>query len=198
MKKLIYVLGVLTFGIFTSSAAADSMMVRAGIVNSSGDATYEIVDGDYTSPEFDYDESGFEISLVGGVDTSEGFDFRPALTFQKIDTTIGLGSNDEDFASAMSLLGEFEFVYTINKYISPLVGFSGGLDYVDVDVENAEDGYGVQFGFFLGVSGEIYEGFGYYAKYAKVSKLTYFRDGDEDIIVDASITPIKFGISYMF
>ena len=195
MRKMIYALVLL----FTMSVQvfADTSAIRVGMLKSGDiDVTVEDVDDEYPKFEDTYTdgEDGWEISYVGGLDTTEGFDFRPVFTFQSVEI---------DSASTMTILGEFEFAYNINKYISPFIGFNGGLGYVDFDSDvNIDNTVRYQFGLFIGVCGEIYKGFGYYAKYESSANGMYnnFDTGtdDIDVITTQTSTPMRFGVSYTF
>ncbi len=188
MKKMASIL--LLLGIMNVQLFAD-MGIRVGMIKSGDiEVTVEDIDSDYeTTYTDDNGEDGWEISLIGGIDKSNGFDFRPVLTFQSVEI--------ED-VSTMSLLCEFEFAYNINRYISPFIGFNGGVGYIDFDSEDISNTARYQFGLFVGVSGEIYSDFGYYAKYEMSRNGWYQGYDDADLLITEALSPMRFGLSYTF
>jgi len=176
--------------------------LRVGMINSGGTYTIEDSDGD-ESPEYNLYDGGFEISLVSGIDKSPGFDFRSALTFQKLDGVLKMDyyGGEEDIADTSTMLfsGEFEFAYVVNEYVTPFIGFSGGLGVTDVsaDGEESEDNLLTsQLGAFVGVSGDFHENFGYYVKIGMAVRV--FTLDDYDYLVKESLNPINIGLSYTF
>ncbi len=174
--------------------------LRVGMIKSGGTYIFEDDDG-HESPEFNLDDDGFEISLVSGIDKSPGFDFRSALTFQKLDGVLKVENNGHEYdaidTSTMLLLGDFEFAFNVNKFLTPFVGFSGGIGLTDFssDYSEEEESYLTsQLGAFVGVSGDIFEDFGYYAKFGMAIRYIMADDGT----IKESLNPMQIGVSYTF
>ncbi len=178
-----------------------SSKIRVGLVHSA-DLKFTLDDG-YVKHKGTYPnpENGFELSYVtgiesyiSGVESPSGFDFRPVLTFQYV--------SSKDYASTASLLGEFEFAYNLHKYANPFIGFNGGFGYVSIDDSNIDSTLNYQFGLFIGVSGEVYEDFGYYLKLEGSTKGMFITEDDgsdsRDWVVRTTSWPLRFGASYAF
>lgn len=191
MKKiLLSTVTVLLLG--GSTLSAEDFQVRLGMSTTSGTYTVEDAAGN-TSQDIDLNNgSGFEVSLVSGVDKSEGFDFRSALTLQSNDIQLGTGANTSD----IMLLGEFEFAYNINEYISPFIGFYGGIGLTDIPDTDESGLLTYDLGFLVGVSGAIYEDFGYYAKYTVGTK--GYNVANDTLGVRQNPSSMKLGVSYTF
>ncbi len=175
-----------------TTLSAEDVQVRLGVSASTGTATIENTSNN-TTATFDLkDGSGFEVSLVTGVDKEDGFDFRPALTLQSNDVTIGAGLDTSD----IMLLGEFEFAYNINEYISPFIGFYGGIGATDLPAINESGLLTYDLGLLIGISGEVYKDLGYYAKYSIGTKGYNFSDSSGGI--RENLNSMKVGVSYTF
>ena len=172
--------------------SAEDTQIRLGISTISGTATFEDAYGN-TSQDFDLnDGSGLEVSFVFGVNKSDGFDFRSALTLQSNEVTIGRNLDTSD----IMLLGEYELAYKINEYITPFVGFYGGVGATDIPDVDETGLLTYDLGFLLGVSGEIYKDLGYYAKYSIGMK--GYNSEDDVVGIRQNPTSMKFGVSYTF
>jgi len=203
MLKKVLSAALLVSSLGTGLMAADDAnhwMVRVGYIDATS-GTYNVEDTNgYTTSDKDMTNSGFEISVLSGVDKGPGFDFRSGLTFQYSTGTLDGGYWSDVDETNMYVLGEFEFAYNVNEYISPIVGFNGGLGgskYDDGDYQ-----LGAELGAFIGVNGDFYGKFGYYLKYG-YSLRKVFDTNDGDSITDADIltaelTPLTFGVSYTF
>jgi hypothetical protein len=176
----------------------DYWQLRIGMIGGSG--TYflknlygmQSEDGDINSA------SGYEFSLVSDKSNQIGFDYRSVLTLQFNDWT---NQFDKDFSDIM-FLGEGELAYNINKYVSPFIGYYGGIG--ATDASTAYDSYfdsssqiTYDLGFFAGVSGNIYEDFDYYAKYNFFSTKG-FNVNNDTIGYRMSPTTLRIGVSYTF
>lgn len=194
-KRLLSTVAVLFLA--GSTLNAESIQVRLGMSTISGTNTLKGANGS-TSPAYDLkDGSGLEVSLVSGVDKNEGFDFRSALTLQSNNITRGTDNNNLNYkTSDIMLLGEFEFAYNINKYISPFVGFYGGVGVTKIPAKDESNLLTYDLGLSIGASGEIYQNFGYYAKYTAGMK--GYNVDDNTVGVRLKPTSIKVGLSYTF
>ncbi len=185
------------------SLSSSNTVIRIGFLDGSGthyaQYTDTATDEELDTPKYDLDESGFEVSLMFGLDENEGFDFRPGFTIQSTESENDLGGT----VSNIALLAEFEFAYKINPYITPLVGFNAGIGMSsdDLDTEQ-EDLFALQGGLFVGVHGDIYNDFGYYVKYTLSKRAIVLNDIDDSNVEDAidkqTVSPITFGLSYTF
>lgn len=167
---------------------------RLGKINLTGKYLVENLEDFTTSSISDLEQKGWEFSIVGGVDTRKGFDFRPMMTFQ----WFNIIKSGDNMASNMMMLGEFEFVYNINQYFAPLVGFNTGVGITDFKEQNTDAGYGAQFALFLGISGEVYKHFGYYVKVLATKKTSYFTHEETNMYMTGDIISAKYGLSYKF
>lgn len=171
--------------------------VRVGFATTSG--TYHLEDG-YGNTSIDYDinsASSFEVSLVGGRKYAEGLNYRDVLTLQFNKWS----SRGADFSDTM-FLGEGEVAYNINKYLSPFAGWYGGVgitDATDTSSANYDNSSQLTYdlGLFVGISGDVYKGIGYYAKYNFYSWKGFDID-DNTIGVRMSPTSLRAGVSYTF
>ncbi|MEA1983392.1 MAG: hypothetical protein U9N39_07600 [Campylobacterota bacterium] len=169
--------------------------LRFGLISSSGTFNFEhTVYGE--SPEYDLEGSGFEVSLVGGVERSTGFDYRSALTFQMNDIDLKKYGSTQDETSDMMLLGEYEFAYNINQYLSPFIGFYGGIGLTDMPSRDESSCFTYDIGWQVGLSGALYGGFGYYVKHT--SGYRGYNIADGDMFVAQDVTTMKYGISFAF
>lgn len=100
------------------------------------------------------------------------------------------------FSNASQFLGEFEFAYNINRYISPFVGFYGGIGVTNIPLTDESNLLTYDLGLSVGASGEIYQNFGYYAKYTTGMKGYNIRDNT--LGVRQTPTSVKVGLSYTF
>ena len=191
MKKiLLSTVAVLLLG--GSTLSAEDFQVRLGMSTTSGTYTVEDAVGN-TSQDIDLKNgSGFEVSLISGVDKREGFNLRSALTLQSNDIQLGTGYNTSD----IMLLGEFEFAYNINEYINPFIGFYGGIGLTDVPDADESGLLTYDLGLLIGISGAIYEAFGYYAKYTIGIK--GYNVADDTIGIRQNPSSMKLGVSYTF
>jgi len=188
-KRLLSTTAILLLA--SATLSAEDTQVIVGMTSISGTMNLEDASG-YTTPDYDMSGSGFEVSIVGGVDKNEGFDFRPVLTLQSNKTTY----NSTVDASDIMLLGEFEFAYNINEYISPFVGFYGGVGSTNIPDWDESGCVTADLGLLVGISGAISEDFGYYGKYTVGSKI--YNIADDTIGVRTNPSTIKVGISYTF
>ena len=190
MKKvLLSTATVLMLG--ASMLSAEDFQVRVGMTSISGTMNLEDASGS-TTPDYDMSGSGFEVSIVGGVDKNEGFDFRPVFTFQSNKTTYNSNIDSSD----IMFLGEFEFAYNINEYASPFVGFYGGVGSTDIPDWDESGCLTADLGLLVGISGAIHEDFGYYGKYTVGSKI--YNIVDDTLGVRTTPSTIKIGVSYTF
>ena len=188
-KILLSTVAVLMLG--ASTLNAEDAQVRVGVTSISGTMNLEDEYGN-TTPDFDMSGSGFEVSFVGGVDKAEGFDFRPVLTLQSNKTTYDSTVD----ASDIMLLGEFEFAYNINEYASPFIGFYGGIGSTSIPDFDESRHTTADLGLLVGISGAIYEDFGYYGKYRIGSKI--YNVADDTVGVRTTPSTITVGVSYTF
>lgn len=142
--------------------------------------------------DFDMSGTGFEVSVVGGVDKNKGFDFRPVLTLQSNNIEL----NNAVDSSDIMLVGEFEFAYNINEYLSPFVGLYGGVGSTSIPDADESGLLTYDLGFLVGVSGAIYKDFGYYAKYTAGMK--GYNVENDTVGIRQSPSSIKIGVSYTF
>ncbi len=171
------------------SSSVSSTVIRLGLANS-GDIDYTVTndDGDEIFSGTSTDsEDGWDVSVIFGVDSSEGFDYRGGFTLQSL---------DESSVSTMAVLGECEWAYNVNQYVSPFIGFNAGLGSIDVD--DASPSF--HFGFFAGISGDVYENFGYYIKLESSGKGYILSSDyeDSDLMVVTSKVLTRLGVSYRF
>lgn len=164
---------------------------RIGILSSSG--TYLVEDSNGNeSPEFDLDESGFEIAYGSHIDENPGFDYRSFLRFQYSSPEFrGIFEG-----TTMMLHGDHEWAYKINQYITPFIGFNGGLGATEFD--DSDDGWylTVQLGLFAGVNGNITDKLGYYIRYGKAIQM--IADFENEEIIREGLSPLSLGVSYTF
>lgn len=187
-KRLLSIAVVLLSG--GSTLSAEDSQVRLGISSISG-TVHTVNASGYTSPYYNIDGSGFEVSLVSGVDKREGFYLRPVLTIQSNDTSIeGISSSD------IMLLGEFEFAYNINEDVSPFIGFYGGIGMTDIPVLNESGRLTYDLGLLIGVNGTLNQDFGYYAKYT--AGIKGYNIQNNTLGVRQSLSSMKLGVSYTF
>lgn len=170
------------------------MMFRVGKIDLTGRYSVENLESLITTTVSDIEQKGWELSIVGGVDTRTGFDFRPMITFQWFDIT----KSGNNMASNMMLLGEFEFAYNLNQYFSSFIGFNAGVGITDFKDQETDAGYGAQFSFFIGLSGEVYKQLGYYTKLSATKKTSYFTYKDVNKYMSSNLVSIKYGLSYKF
>jgi hypothetical protein len=176
----------------------DYWQLRIGMMSGSG--TYIIKNG-YGIQSEDRainSASGYEFSLIGDKSNQIGFDYKSVLTLQFNDWT---SKFDKDFSDTM-FLGEGELAYNINKYVSPFIGYYGGVGITDSSAaydsySNSSSQITYDIGFFAGVSGNIYESLGYYAKYNFFSTKGFNINGNM-IGYRMSPTTIRVGVSYTF
>ena len=94
------------------------------------------------------------------------------------------------------LLSEVEFAYNINEYISPFVGFYGGIGLTTIPDINEDNLLTYDLSLLLGVSGMIYKDFGYYAKFTVGIK--GYNVADNTLGVRQKPQSMKIGVSYTF
>lgn len=180
----------------------DHRQLRIGMLSGSG--IYHLKDGsgNHSSNINMKSASGYEFSLVSGKSNQKGFDLRSVLTLQFNSWNNGYVTDVSD----IMFLGGGEFAYNINKYISPFIGYYGGIGvadagsdtnyYTGANYDNSSQ-LAYDLGLFAGVSGEFYESLGYYAKYNFYSYKGFNID-ENTIGVRMSPTTLKIGISYTF
>lgn len=174
----------------------DHYQVRVGMLATSG--TYNVVDNNgNTSSDYNIENgSGFELSLVSGKKYAQGIDFRTALTLQFNSWSTPFGADISD----TMFLGAGEIAYNINKYLSPFFGYYGGIGISNVSDNSAYDNSSqltYDLGLSVGISGDVYKNFGYYAKYNFVGWKGFNID-DNTRGIRMSPTSLKVGISYTF
>lgn len=200
-KRLLSTVAVLFLAGSTLNAA-EALQVRLGMSNTSGTYALEDADGVIRSALDLKDGSGFEASLVAGVDRNDGFDFRIGLTLQSNNITVGLpqyyytGYLKASETSDIMFLGEYEFAYNINKYISPFIGIYGGIGLTKIPEINESNLLTYDLGALIGISGEIYQNLGYYAKYTTGMK--GYNIGENTVGIRQRPTSVKVGLSYTF
>jgi hypothetical protein len=170
------------------------MMFRIGKINLTGKYSLENLETSETKSIDDIEQEGWEFSIVGGVDTRKGFDFKPVVTLQ----WFKIIKSGDNMASNMSLLGEFEFAYNFNKYFSPFIGFNAGVGITDFNDDVTDAGYGAQFSVFSGINGYFYNNYGYYIKLSAAKKTSYFTYQDINHYMSSNLLAIKYGLSYRF
>lgn len=167
--------------------------LRVGYKSANGTFKNEInsdtIDGDV-------EETGYELSFVVGTNRAKGFDFRPILTLQY---STGNLNNVTD-STALLFLGAFEFAYNINQFISPFIGFNGGIG--NETFQNKQAGskkyslFAVQVDPFVGVSGDFIEHFGYYVKYGALYR--NHAQTDDGQFISLFMNDLTIGLSYKF
>jgi|GEM_PF-4445626 len=174
-----------------ATLSAEDFQVRLGMSSTSG--TFHIEDSyDNQSPDYDISGTGFEVSIVAGTTKKPGFNLRPVLTLQS--NSIKL--DDAIDTSDIMFLGEFELAYNINEYVNPFVGFYGGIGSTSISDLDESGLLTYDLGFLAGVSGAIYEDFGYYAKYTYGMK--GYNIADDTLGIRQNPSTIKLGVSYAF
>jgi len=175
-------------------ATPSRMMLRIAKINITGRYSLENLETYVTETVDDIEVDGISLSLVGGVSSNIGFDFRPLVTLQ----LLHIIESGDDLASNMTLLGEFEFAYNINNYFSPFIGFNAGVGITDFDNKNTDAGYGAQFSLLLGLNGQLYEDIGYFTKLSATIKTSYFTHEDTNFYMSSKRLAIEYGLSYKF
>lgn len=169
--------------------------LRVGYSMISGTYTYEDRFGSITGDRDITGGSSFEVSLVAGKQYTEGFDYKNVYTIQS--NKWSDADSSKEFSDYM-FLGEGEIAYNINKYVSPFVGWYGGIGVTDASsFPNSSTELTYDLGFFAGISGDLYKGFGYYAKYNFYS-WKGFNVANNTYGYRMSPTTIRIGASYTF
>ena len=171
--------------------------IRLGLASISGTYQIENAYGAVTSDRDITGGSGFEISFVSGKRFVEGWDYRSVLTIQSNTWENYVGNEVYD----TMYLGEGEIAYNINEYFSPFFGFYGGIGITDASQSwpgyDDEAQLTYDLGFFVGASGDIAGGLGYYAKYNFASMKGFNVDYDT-YGYRMSPTTLRMGVSYTF
>ena len=175
---------------------SDHIQLRVGMASIGG--TFYLESGfGVTTPDSDLKNgSGFDVSLVTGVNRSKGFDYRSVLTLQLQDVTLGDVTLGDVKASSTMFIGEGEIAYNINQYISPFIGFYGGIGVTDIPDINEKGNLTYDLGVLIGISGKIYKGLGYYAKYT--AGIKGFNVADNTTGIRQKPKVLRLGASYTF